>query len=241
MSEPQAMLLEAKGLHASYGATRVLHGIDFALEEGGITTLLGANGAGKTTTLRALCGMVKTSGEVRFAGKRVDGRATEDIVRLGVAHVPDGRGTFVHLTVEENLRLGAYSRRDKVQVAEDFERVYGYFPRLRERRWQQAGTLSGGEQQMLAIARALMLRPRLLLLDEPSFGLAPLIVRDIFAILRTINREDRVSMLVVEQNANLALDLADHAYLLETGRMVMSGTSERIRGDEAVRRSYLGY
>jgi branched-chain amino acid transport system ATP-binding protein len=162
-------------------------------------------------------------------------------VRLGVAHAPDGRGTFVDLSVEENLRLGAYTRRDKTEVAADFERMYGYFPRLKERRLQQAGTLSGGEQQMLAVSRALMLRPRLLLLDEPSFGLAPRIVQELFEIFRAINQRDRVSMLVVEQNAALALQLADQAYLLETGRVVVSGSAETIRGNEAVRRSYLGY
>ena len=236
-----AKLLDVRGLHAQYGSTRVLHGIDFAVEEGGITTVLGANGAGKTTTLRAVCGMVKTQGEIAFAGARIDGRATESIVRLGVAHVPDGRGTFVNLSVEENLRLGAYTRRDKAEVALDFERMYGYFPRLKERRKQQAGLLSGGEQQMLAVSRALMLRPRLMLLDEPSFGLAPLIVQELFEILRNINRESRVSMLLVEQNASLALKLADHAYLLETGRVVISGSADAIRSDEAVRRSYLGY
>ena len=234
-------VLDVRGLHASYGATHVLHGLDFAVEEGGITTILGANGAGKTTTLRAVCGMVKTRGEVQFAGTRIDGRATESIVRLGVAHVPDGRGTFVHLTVEENLRLGAYTRRDKAEVAQDFERMFGYFPRLKERWLQQAGTLSGGEQQMLAVSRALMLRPRLLLLDEPSFGLAPRIVQELFEIFRAINQQDRVSMLLVEQNAALALKLADQAYLLETGRVVISGTAEAIRSDEAIRRSYLGY
>ncbi len=236
-----ARILEVRGLHAQYGATKVLHGMDFGVEEGGITTILGANGAGKTTTLRAVCGMVKTQGEIAFAGQRIDGRATESIVRLGVAHVPDGRGTFVDLSVEENLRLGAYTRRDKAEVAADFERMYGYFPRLKERRLQQAGTLSGGEQQMLAVSRALMLRPRLLLLDEPSFGLAPMIVQEMFEIFRAINQRDRVSMLVVEQNASLALKLADQAYLLETGRVVISGSAESIRGDEAVRRSYLGY
>ncbi len=235
------MLLEAKGLHASYGATRVLHGIDFALEEGHITTLLGANGAGKTTTLRALSGMVRTSGEIRFAGKRVDGRATEDIVRLGVAHVPDGRGTFAQLSTEENLRLGAYTRKDKAAVREDMDRMYGYFPRLKERRQQQAGTLSGGEQQMLAVSRALMLRPKLLLLDEPSFGLAPLVVQELFAILRTINEKERVSMLLVEQNAAMALELADQAYLIETGRVVLSGAASDIKRDDSVRRAYLGY
>jgi branched-chain amino acid transport system ATP-binding protein len=235
------MLLEAKRLHAAYGATRVLHGMDFALEDGEITTLLGANGAGKTTTLRALCGMVKTTGEVTFSGRRIDGRATEDIVRLGVAHVPDGRGTFANLDTEENLRLGAYVRKDKAAVESDLERMYGYFPRLKERRRQQAGTLSGGEQQMLAVSRALMLRPKLLLLDEPSFGLAPLVVQELFAILRTINEKERVSMLLVEQNAAMALELAHRAYLIETGRVVLSGSAAEIKRDDAVRRSYLGY
>jgi branched-chain amino acid transport system ATP-binding protein len=234
-------LLEVSGLHAAYGPTRVLHGVDFSLEEGSITALLGANGAGKTTTLRALCGMVRTEGTIRFGGEAIAGRATEDIVRLGIAHVPDGRGTFVNLTTEENLRLGAYTRKDKGSIAGDFERVYGFFPRLRERRHQQAGTLSGGEQQMLAVSRALMLRPRLLLLDEPSFGLAPLIVKEIFAIMREINRTEKVSILLVEQNAAMALDLADSAYLIETGNIVLSGSSEEIKQDEAVRRSYLGY
>ena len=234
-------LLEVSDMHAAYGQTRVLHGITFGLEEGSITTLLGANGAGKTTTLRALCAMVKTQGEIRFAGERVNGRATEDIVRLGIAHVPDGRGTFVNLTTEENLRLGAYVRRDRRAVEADLDRVYGYFPRLRERRRQQAGTLSGGEQQMLAVSRALMLRPRLLLLDEPSFGLAPLLVRELFGILRAINERERVSMLVVEQNAAMALDLADRAYLIETGRVVLSGSADEIKRDGSVRRAYLGY
>jgi len=236
-----AALLQVARLHAAYGPTRVLHGIDFALEEGSITALLGANGAGKTTTLRALCAMVKTEGEIRFGGARIEGKSTEDIVRLGIAHVPDGRGTFVNLSTEENLRLGAYVRRDKREVERDFERIYGYFPRLKERRHQQAGTLSGGEQQMLAVSRALMLRPRLLLLDEPSFGLAPLVVREIFSIMRTINQSEKVSILLVEQNAAMALDLADHAYVIETGRVVLSGTSDEIKQDEAVRRSYLGY
>jgi branched-chain amino acid transport system ATP-binding protein len=233
-------LLEAKGLHAAYGDIRVLHGIDFVVDEGGITALLGANGAGKTTTLRAVCGMVRTQGEVHLGGARIDGRATEDIARLGVAHVPDGRGTFLELTVEENLRLGAYTRRDR-QVDAARERVFGYFPKLRERIRQQAGTLSGGEQQMLAIARALLLKPRLLLLDEPSFGLAPLIVKEIFAIMRRINREEGVGILLVEQNASLALQIADRAYLLETGRIVFSGPAAEIRKDESIRRSYLGY
>ena len=234
-------LLEVRGLEAFYGPTQALFGIDFDLDEGGVTALLGANGAGKTTTLRALCQAVRTNGEIRFDGRAIVGHATEDVVRLGVAHVPDGRGTFAALSVEDNLRLGAYTRRDKVGAAADIEKLYARFPRLRERRLQQAGTLSGGEQQMLAISRALMLRPRLLLLDEPSFGLAPLIVAEIFEILREINREDRVSMLLVEQNASLALDLAGHAYLLETGRVALSGPSDEIRRDEAVRKAYLGY
>jgi len=234
-------LLEVSGLHAGYGRTRVLHGIDFSLEEGSITALLGANGAGKTTTLRALCGMVKTQGGIRFGGEAIAGRATEDIVRLGIAHVPDGRGTFVNLTTEENLRLGAYTRKDKGAIAGDFERIYGFFPRLKERRHQQAGTLSGGEQQMLAVSRALMLRPKLLLLDEPSFGLAPLIVKEIFTIMRETTRTEKVSILLVEQNAAMALDLADRAYLIETGKVVLSGSAEEIKQNEAIRRSYLGY
>jgi branched-chain amino acid transport system ATP-binding protein len=235
------MLLEAKNLKAFYGETEALHGLDFALAEGGITTLLGANGAGKTTTLRALSGMVRTAGEISFDGERLDGAATEDIVRRGIAHVPEGRGTFVRLTVEENLQLGAMTRRDRAGIAEDIERAYARFPRLKERRYQQAGTLSGGEQQMLAVARALMLRPRLMLLDEPSFGLAPLIVQELFEILRALNRETGVAMLLVEQNAALALDIAEHAYLLETGRIVMAGPAREIGEDESVRRSYLGY
>jgi branched-chain amino acid transport system ATP-binding protein len=233
-------LLEAVALHAWYGETKVLHGIDFAVDDGGVTALLGANGAGKTTTLRAICGMIRTEGEIKFADGRIDGQATEAIVGRGIAHVPDGRGTFMELTVDENLRLGAYTRRDR-ELGADFGRVFTYFPKLQERRRQQAGTLSGGEQQMLAIARALLLRPKLLLLDEPSFGLAPLIVREIFEIMRRINRDDGVSILVVEQNASLALAIADRAYLLETGRIVMSGPAKEIGRDEAVRRSYLGY
>jgi branched-chain amino acid transport system ATP-binding protein len=234
-------LLEARGLHAQYGWTKVLHGLDFAVEDGGITTILGANGAGKTTTLRAVCGMVRTAGEIRFDGKNIAGRATEDIVRLGIAHVPEGRGTFVNLSVEENLRLGAYGRSDRAGIAEDFEAVYRYFPVLASRKQQVAGTLSGGEQQMLAVARALMLRPRLLLLDEPSLGLAPMVVREIFRIVRTINRERRVSVLLVEQNAAIALGLAAHAYLMETGRMVQSGPAAQLRENDAIRRAYLGY
>jgi branched-chain amino acid transport system ATP-binding protein len=234
-------LLEVEHLEAQYGWTKVLHGVSFAVDDGGITTILGANGAGKTTTLRAVCGMLKTAGTIRFDGRRIDGKATEDIVRLGIAHTPEGRGTFVQLSVEENLRLGAYGRRDLSDLRRDYDRVYQLFPVLAQRRHQTAGTLSGGEQQMLAVARALMLRPRLLLLDEPSLGLAPLVVREIFRVVRTINREERVSVLLVEQNAAIALSLADHAYLVETGRVVMSGRAADLRKDDAVRRSYLGY
>ena len=234
-------LLEAENLEAQYGATKVLHGLGFAVEAGGITAILGANGAGKTTTLRAVCGMVKTAGSVRFEGQRIDGKATEEIVRLGIAHTPEGRGTFMDLTVQENLRLGAYVRRDRGAIAGDFDRIYGYFPVLGQRQGQQAGTLSGGEQQMLAVARALMSRPRLLLLDEPSLGLAPLLTREIFRIVRAINKDEGVSVLLVEQNAAMALELADPAYLLETGRVVMSGPSADLQRDDSIRRSYLGY
>jgi branched-chain amino acid transport system ATP-binding protein len=234
-------LLEVAKLEAFYGQTQVLRGLDFGLEEGGITAILGANGAGKTTTLRALCGMVRTRGEVSFAGAKISGSATESIVRYGISHVPEGRGTFVRLSTEENLRLGAYTRKDSHAVGEDLERVFQYFPRLKERRHQQAGTLSGGEQQMLAVGRALMMRPRLMLLDEPSFGLAPNLTEELFDILSAINKESKVSMLVVEQNASLALAIATHAYLLETGRIVISGTAREIEQDETVRKAYLGY
>ena len=235
-----ATLLEAKNVEAFYGATRVLKGIGFAVAEGGITTILGANGAGKTSTLRALSGLVRRTGEIRFAGQRIDGYTTEKIAALGIAHVPDGRGTLVNMTVEENLRVGAYLRRDKQEVAQSMERMFGYFPRLRERRQQQAGTLSGGEQQMLAISRALMQRPKLLLMDEPSMGLAPVIIHDIFDALRQLHRSG-LSILLVEQNVARALDLADHAWLLETGSTVMSGTAKELRDDEQIRRSYLGF
>jgi branched-chain amino acid transport system ATP-binding protein len=234
-------MLQVRGLCAFYGANQALHGIDFSLGEGGIIALLGANGAGKTTTLRALCGMVRCSGEIRFGDSALAGRATEDIARLGIAQVPEGRGTFARMTVEENLQLGAMTRRGRAEILSDIARVYRHFPRLKERRTQLAGTLSGGEQQMLAVSRALMLRPRLMLLDEPSFGLAPLVVEELFAILRRLNRELAVGMLIVEQNAALALDLAEHAYLLETGRIVMAGPAEEVGRDEAVRRAYLGY
>ena len=233
-------LLSVSALRAGYGRTDVLHGIDLAVADGGITALLGANGAGKTTTLRAILGMVRTAGEIRFAGEPIQGRRTDSIARRGVALVPDGRGTFRQMTVEENLRLGAYTR-PAAELPAAFERVFGYFPRLRERLRQQAGLLSGGEQQMLAIARALLLRPKLLILDEPSFGLAPLIVREIFGIMRVLREREHVAILLVEQNAAAALELADQAYLLETGRMVMSGPAAALQADDAIRRSYLGY
>jgi branched-chain amino acid transport system ATP-binding protein len=234
-------LLETRGLCAFYGDTQALFGLDLAIEEGGITTLLGANGAGKTTTLRSLCGMVHTRGEIRFDRWSLAGQATESIVRRGIAHVPQGRGTFSRHTVEENLEIGAMTRRDRAGIADDIKRVYRYFPHLRERRHQQAGTLSGGEQQMLAVGRAMMLRPRLMLLDEPSFGLAPKIVEELFGILGTLNRTESVSMLLVEQNAAIALELADHAYLIETGRLVMAGPAAEVRGHENIRKFYLGY
>jgi branched-chain amino acid transport system ATP-binding protein len=205
-----APILELRGVKAFYGQSEVVHGIDVAVEEGGMTVLLGANGAGKTTTLRAICGMVRSEGEIRFAGQQLERRTTEQIAGLGVAHVPEGRGTFMALSVEENLRLGGYTRAGRPDA--DMQRMYGYFPILAARRQQQAGSLSGGEQQMLAIARALMMSPRLLVLDEPSFGLAPRIVEEIFNIVDRIRREEHVSVLLVEQNANLALELADHAY-----------------------------
>jgi len=234
-----APILELRAVRAFYGQSEVLHGIDVAVEEGGMAVLLGANGAGKTTTLRAICGIVRSEGEILFAGKRLQGRSTEEIAGLGVAHVPEGRGTFIGLTVEENLRLGAYTRAGRPDA--NMRRMYGYFPILAARRRQQAGALSGGEQQMLAIARALMMEPRLLVLDEPSFGLAPRIVEDIFTIVERIRREEHVSVLLVEQNASLALELADHAYLIETGYVVASGTAKALADDPQIRRSYLGY
>jgi len=234
-------ILDVKGLEASYGPSKVLHGLDFSLEEGGVTTILGANGAGKTTTLRAISGMVERKGEINVGGNELSALRPSEITRQGIAHVPEGRGTFVRMSTEDNLQLGAYTRKDKDEIEADIERVYSYFPILKKRRDQQAGTLSGGEAQMLAVGRALMLRPKLLLLDEPSFGLAPLIVQELFEILKRINVEDGVSMLLVEQNAALALELADHAYLLETGNIVISGTSDSILKNETVRRSYLGY
>jgi branched-chain amino acid transport system ATP-binding protein len=234
-------ILEATGLSAYYGPIRALFNVVFRIETGGVTALLGANGAGKTTTLRAVCNMVRRSGATKLNGQDISRLATEDIVRLGVAHVPEGRGTFTGLTVEENLKLAFHVRRDRAAALRDLDLVFSYFPRLKERIRQQAGTLSGGEQQMLAISRALMLGPKLMLLDEPSFGLAPLVVQEIFRILRSINENEHVSMLIVEQNAALALELADHVYLLETGRVVTSGPSAMIQDNETLRRAYFGY
>lgn len=234
-------LLEVSDLRAYYGKTAALHGINFSMSDGSVTALLGANGAGKTTTLRAISGMIRRTGNIALNDQSLMKSQTEDIVRMGVAHVPDGRGTFMKQTVENNLQLGAITRKDKAGIAADMEMVYGYFPILKKRRAQQAGLLSGGEQQMLAVGRALMLRPKLLLLDEPSFGLAPLIVREIFDIFRRLNREEKVSILLVEQNASIALELADHAFLIETGRIVFAGNSSDIRNNEQLRRSYLGY
>jgi branched-chain amino acid transport system ATP-binding protein len=233
-------LLEVENVDAYYGRSQVLHGVTFALEEGEITALLGANGAGKTTMLRAITGLARTVGGIRYRGQSLAGKLTEDIVRLGIAHVPEGHVTMRALTVEENLELGAYTRTDR-GIADDLERMYTYFPKLKLRRSQVAGTLSGGEQQMLSVARALMLRPRLLLLDEPSHGLAPIIVDEIFDIIAIINRDDRVTILLVEQNASLALGIAHHAFILETGRVVMSGPAAALGANESVRRAYLGY
>jgi len=215
--------------------------VDLRVAEGGVAALLGANGAGKTATLRAICGMGRRQGSIKFEDKQSERMGTGNIVRVGIAHIPEGRGTFTAMTTEENLHLGAMTRPNNKDIESDIERSFTFFPRLKERRNQQAGTLSGGEQQMLAIARALMLRPKLLLLDEPSFGLAPLIVRQIFDILADVRNDAGVSMLIVEQNASLALELADHAYLIETGGIVMSGDAQTIREDESVRASYLGY
>jgi branched-chain amino acid transport system ATP-binding protein len=233
--------LEVSDLRAGYGDARVLHGISLSVDEGQVCAILGPNGAGKTTLLRALSGMVRGRGAIRLDGADLGGRSPDAIARQGVAHVPQGRGTFMPLSVEENLRLGAYVRRGRTEVSADLDRIYGYFPALKPRLKQAAGSLSGGEQQMLAIGRALMLRPRLLLLDEPSLGLAPLVTRELFRIVRAINEEERTTVVVVEQNAHLALGIAQQAHVLETGRIVLSGTAEQIRADEQVAQSYLGY
>ena len=232
-------LLELDELEARYGPVQALRGISLTVGEGEVVAVLGANGAGKTTTLRAISGTVTRSGTVELDGKQLRG-GPEAAARAGVAHVPEGRGTFVELTVTENLRLGAYTRRDR-KVKEDIARVTEYFPWMTERGGQRAGTLSGGEQQMLALARALMSRPRLLLLDEPSFGLAPLIVREFFRIVRELNENEGLTVLVVEQDARIALQSSARAYVLEVGRVALTGTSEQLQGDESIRRSYLGY
>lgn len=232
-------LLELTDVVAGYGPITALHGVSLSVDSGGVVALLGANGAGKTTTLRAISGTVRKTGKVTFDGHDISKRGPEDIARLGIAHVPEGRGTLSQLTVWENLQMGAYIRRGAKKA--DYDRVCGYFPWIPSRRNQVAATLSGGEQQMLAISRALMMQPRLLLLDEPSLGLAPILVREIFRILRTINEQDKVTVLVVEQNASIALEAAGQAYVLEVGRVALSGASAELQKNEAVRRSYLGY
>ena len=232
--------LELNNVTASYGHGSILHGIDLAVPEGGVTALLGANGAGKTTTLRAICGMIDTHGEVRLFGEEITGKSPEAIARMGVAHVPDGRGTFTSLTVMDNLRLGAFTAKKRGNFQHSLDRVFDYFPRLKERVGQHAGTLSGGEQQMLAIGRALMAEPRLILLDEPSIGLAPVIVKQLFEILDQIARDAGVSMLLVEQNSNLALKLASNAALLEVGNLVARGTAEELSQNQEIARAYLG-
>jgi branched-chain amino acid transport system ATP-binding protein len=234
-------LLELEDVRARYGPVQALHGVSLTVGEGEAVAVLGANGAGKTTTLRAVSGTVRRSGRIVFAGRNIARRAPEVVARAGIAHVPEGRGTLTDLSVRENLRIGAYVRRDRNAVAEDERRVLGYFPQLADRGRQRAGTLSGGEQQMLALARALMLRPRLLLLDEPSLGLAPLVVAEIFRIVRELNEEEGLAVLVVEQNAALALEASSRAYVLEVGRVAVEGPSADLRRDESVRRSYLGY
>ena len=233
-------LLEVSGLCAGYGQVQVLRDVDFTVDDGEMVVLLGANGAGKTTTLRALCQMIDTWGSVRFDGEELVGKRTERVVRRGIGHVPQGRGTFPELTVEENLEAGAYTRKDRAGVRDDIDRWFSMFPRLQDRRTQQAGSLSGGEQQMLAVARALMSRPRLLLLDEPSLGLAPLVIQGLFRQFADLNKEG-VTMFVVEQNANLALGVAHRAYVLEAGQIVLSGDADELKSDDSVRRAYLGF
>ncbi len=234
-------MLKVSGIRASYGPVLALHDVSLEVEEGSIVTILGSNGAGKTSTLRVISGLLRASaGTVEFRGRRINRRPPDAIVSMGISHVPEGRELFTELSVQENLMLGAYTRRDRA-VKTDLERVLEYFPILAERRRQFAGSLSGGEQQQLAIARGLMSRPRLLLMDEPSLGLAPLVVQEIFRIIATINREERVTILLVEQDAELALSLAKYGYVLETGRVVIADEAARLREDESVRRSYLGY
>jgi branched-chain amino acid transport system ATP-binding protein len=233
--------LSVAGLKARYGQSAVLHGIDLEVAPGTTTVVLGANGAGKTTLLRSICGMVEREGKIVWDGAPIDRLATDEIARRGVAHVPEGRGTFPNLTTDENLQIGGHARTDRSEVAASRERVYAWFPRLADRRRQKAGTLSGGEQQMLAIGRALMSKPRLILLDEPSFGLAPQVVRELYAILRDIQGAQRAAMLLVEQNAGQALELADRVYVFEAGRIALSGPPATIRDDASLRRAYLGY
>jgi len=233
-------LLELRGVEGGYGQVQVLRGIDLTVHEGKVVVVLGANGAGKTTTLRAISGMIKARGELAFDGTSLIGRSPQAIARLGIAHVPQGRGTFTDLSVEDNLRLGATARRDN-GVEADLGRWYDVFPRLKDRRKQSAGSMSGGEQQMLALARAMMSRPRLLLLDEPSLGLAPLVTRELFARLGELNTEEGLTVVVVEQNANLALAIGHWGYVLETGRIAVQGSAEQLNDDEAVRQAYLGF
>ena len=228
-------LLELENVEASYGPIRALHGVSLTVDEGQVVAVLGANGAGKSTTLRAISGLVRRRGGISFAGRSVARARPESIARAGVAHVPEGRGLFDDLSVHENLRMGAYARKGEI------DRVYSYFPWLRDRGTQQAGTLSGGEQQMLALARALVSRPRLLMLDEPSLGLAPIIVEELFRIVAELNKQEQLTVLVVEQNAEVALSIADRAYVLETGRVAVEGTADELRRHEGVRKSYLGY
>ena len=234
-------MLQASGLDAAYGPVQVLRGLDLRVDEGEVVVMLGANGAGKTTTIRAICQMIDTKGSVVLNGTELVGKRPEQMAGLGIAQVPQGRGTFPELTVDENLEVGAYVRKDRNEIRSDIDRWYGLFPRLAERRGQLAGSLSGGEQQMLAVARALMSRPRLLLLDEPSLGLAPIIIQDLFAKFDELNETEGVTMFVVEQNANLALDIADRAYVMEAGRIVLTGSAAELRADDAVRRAYLGF
>jgi branched-chain amino acid transport system ATP-binding protein len=233
-------LLELDAVAGGYGQVQVLHGIDLSVDHGNVAVVLGANGAGKTTTLRAISGLINVTGDIRFDGASIVGKGPEAVSRLGIAHVPQGRGTFSELSVEENLRIGAVNRRDN-DIGRDLDRWYEVFPRLGERRQQEAGSMSGGEQQMLALARAMMARPRLLLLDEPSLGLAPLVTREFFARLGELNREEGMSILVVEQNANLALDLGHWGYVLEAGHIAVQGPAEQLHDDEAVRKAYLGF
>jgi branched-chain amino acid transport system ATP-binding protein len=238
MPEP---LLQLDDVEARYGPVKALHGVSLTVGEGEVVAVLGANGAGKTTTLRAVSGTVKRSGEIVFAGNRISRRPPEAVARLGIAHVPEGRGTLTDLSVRENLRLGAYVRHDRAGIREDERRVLSYFPWLEHRASQTAGTLSGGEQQMLALARALMLRPKLVLLDEPSLGLAPMVVSEIFRIVGELNEREGLAVLVVEQNAVLALEASSRAYVLEVGKVAVEGSSAELRRNESVRRSYLGY